>query len=204
MPYTEKMIKKLSNAIKKKQPKLLPCSVPSGITLSPQQKICDNIDLRIDSSGNWFYVNSPVLRTELTKLFSKHLVCDLEGQHWLITPTEVCRVDVDDAPFIAVELTLRNPGPGQLIEFRTNIDTLFTLSPDHPFKMELHPKSKEVRPYIYLTSCMKAKVTRAVYYELVNLGVDFKDGDNNLFGVWSSAHFFVLSVENSLASETER
>ena len=72
------------------------------------------------------------------------------------------------------------------------------------FKMELHPKSKEVRPYIYLTSCMKAKVTRAVYYELVNLGVDFKDGDNNLFGVWSSAHFFVLSVENSLASETER
>ena len=74
-------------------------------------------------------MNSPIFRTELTNLFSKHLVCDLKGQHWLITPSEVCRVEVDDAPFIAVELTLRNPGLKQLIEFRTNVDTLFVLGP---------------------------------------------------------------------------
>ena len=204
MLYKENMMKKLRDPIKKSQPHLLNYSSPSGISLSPKQRVCDTIDLRIDPSGNWFYMNSPIFRTELTNLLSKHLVCDLKGQHWLITPSEVCRVEVDDAPFIAVELTLRNPGLKQLIEFRTNVDTLFVLSPKHPFKMELHPKSRELRPYVYLTSYMKAKLTRTVYYELVNLGVDFKDGDNNLFGVWSSAHFFVLSVESSLASETER
>ena len=78
---------------------------PAGITPRLGQIVCGNIDMRIDNQGLWHYQGSPIGRIQLVKLFSTVLRRDNVGDHWLITPVEMCRIQVDDAAFMAVELT---------------------------------------------------------------------------------------------------
>ena len=47
-------------------------------------------------------------------------------------------------------------------------------------------KTKEPSPYILVRSNLEAKISRSVFYELVNLGSE--ESDN--FGVWSGGCFF--------------
>src|SRR5919206_5206532 len=64
---------------------------------------CGDLDLRIASDGTWFYLNSPIGRLALVKLFAS--VLKREGdKYFLVTPVEKCGITVDDAPFLAVEL----------------------------------------------------------------------------------------------------
>ena len=69
--------------------------------------LCDNLDMRIARDGTWFYHGSPIGRKPLVKLFASVLSRDQDGAYWLTTPVEKGRIDVDDAPFIAVALTAR-------------------------------------------------------------------------------------------------
>src|ERR1700752_1811926 len=81
---------------------------------------CGDLDMRIAADGTWFYLKTPIGRHALVKLFAS--VIKREGdKYFLVTPVEKCGIVVEDAPFLAVELTVSNcTEGGQLLHFRTN------------------------------------------------------------------------------------
>jgi len=171
---------------------------PAGYTPKPGQIVCGNIDMRIDSQGLWHYLGSPIGRIELVKLFSSVLQRDDNGDHWLITPAEICRIQVDDAAFMAVELDQVGDGREQNLTFRTNIDKTYTLSEAYPLRIEINPETQEPAPYITLDHGLEAKLSRPVFYHLVDLGIAETAEQDHIYGVWSAGVFFPMGdAENT-------
>ena len=76
--------------------------------------------IRIARDGTWFYRNSPIQRKELAKLFSTILRLEDDGCYWLKTPVEQGIIDVEDAPFTAVELVVSGTDLDMVLKFRNN------------------------------------------------------------------------------------
>jgi hypothetical protein len=167
---------------------------PVGFTPRPGQVVCNDIGMHIDSRGLWHYQGSPINRIELVKLFSTVLRRDENDDHWLITPAEMCKIDVIDAPFLAVELICTDTGTNQSIDFRTNIDQRFTLNEEHPLRIDIDQDTNAPAPYIALDHGLEAKLSRAVFYELVDLGKNEDINGEQIYGVWSSGHFFPIDA----------
>ncbi len=183
---------------------------PKGFTPRPGQVVCGDLDIRIDRGGVWHYRGSPIGRKELVRLFATVLHRDEDGDYWLVTPAEVGRLTVEDAPLIAVELALSGSGSKQIITLRTNVDTFVTVDEAHPIRVDIDPETKQPSPYLVMDGGIEARLTRAVYYELVSLGIEKKtagekkprggkSGAGNhdpevCFGVWSAGVFFQLGT----------
>jgi hypothetical protein len=166
-------------------------SGPPGVS-SPNQQFCGDIDMRIARDGTWFYHGSPIGRTQLIKLFSTVLKRDSIGDYWLETPVEKCRIQVEDAPFLAVEMMVEGSGVNQRLRFRTNVDDNVIAGSDNPIRVEIDPDSDEPSPYVLVRSGLEALIARAVFYDLVELaGEEERDGERQ-FGVWSDGVFFPL------------
>lgn len=163
----------------------------SAATLPPER----DLQLRIAGDGEWLYRGSPIRRLELVKLFASVLRREPDGSHWLVTPVERGRVEVDDAPFVAVELRRDGEGALQRLRLRTNLDEWLTLGPDHPLRLR-RPAGGAAEagpvPYVEVRAGLEARLARPVYYELVELGEEGPDGDRQGFGVWSDGTFFAL------------
>ena len=120
------------------------------------------------------------------------LTRDASGDYWLVTPAEMGRIDVEDAPFIAVELFAAGSSHNQILSVRTNVDEIVTIDKDHPVSVVTDPKSNEPSPYVKVREGIDARLSRSVYYELVDLGVEASCESAHMFGVWSSGCFFSL------------
>ncbi len=158
----------------------------------PDPVICGDLEMRIARDGTWFYHGSPIGRKPLVKLFASLLSRDEDGVYWLTTPVEKGRVEVDDAPFLAVEVTVVGEGRGQALRFRTNLDDEVTADDDHPLRVAFHPETGEPSPYVLVRSRLEALISRSVFYELVENGVEEVIANEALFGVWSAGSFFPL------------
>jgi uncharacterized protein len=153
---------------------------------------CGHFDIHIDRDGSWFYRGTPINRASLVKLFSTVLERDAEGVYWLITPAERGRVTVDDAPFLAVELERSGEGAAQELGFRTNLGDFVTADAVHPLRIATDPATDTPRPYILVRNRLEARLTRPVFYGLVDWGVEERVGEAIRFGVWSKGTFFPL------------
>ena len=149
---------------------------------------CGDIGMRIRGDGVWFYQGSPIGRLALVKLFASVLRKDADGRHYLVTPVEKVDVAVDDAPFLAVEMEVRRKGPEQTLIFRTNVDDVVACGPEHPLRFEEEVGTGGLKPYLHVRGRLDALITRAIYYDLVELSVE--EGDR--LGIWSGGHFFVM------------
>ena len=144
------------------------CPPPAGIALSDRQNLLGEIDLRITDDGTWIHMGRPIVRKKLVKLFSSVVRRDDRGDYWLITPAEAAKIIVDDAPFLAVEMTTANENGVSEIKFRTNVDTWVRADADHPIRVEIDGNSGEPRPYIQLADDgTEALITRSLFYDLV-------------------------------------
>ena len=160
----------------------------------PDERVfCGDLDIRIDRDGIWYYHGSPIPRKELVCLFASVLSRDEAGDYWLITPTEMGRIEVDDVPFLAVEMFAAGAGLEQVLSFRTNVDGIVTLDADHPLRLSVNPETGEPSPYVTVAPGMEALIARAVYYELVSLAIEEKVDGKAMFGVWSSGTFFAMA-----------
>ena len=151
---------------------------------------CGHFDIRIRRDGTWYYRGSEIKRKPLIKLFSSVLKRDSEGQFWLETPVEKGRIDVDDAPFLAVALEVTGEGASQTLTFYTNIDQIVTVDSEHPIRVETDPITEEPSPYVAVSGTIDALIARSIFYQLVDLAVSYKD--DKILGVWSSGLFFEL------------
>lgn len=153
---------------------------------------CGHFDITIARDGTWYYRGSPIRRLPLVRLFSTVLRREADGGFWLQTPAERGRITVEDAPFVAVELTRRGEGPQQELIFRTNIDDTVAADREHPLRVVTDLATGEPSPYILVRDGLEARINRPVFYELVELGREERVGDATLFGVWSKGTFFPL------------
>jgi hypothetical protein len=150
-----------------------------------------DLEMRIARDGTWFYRGSPIDRQSLVKLFASVLRREADGRYWLVTPAERASIDVEDVPFLAVEVTVEGEGRDQQLIFRTNLDEFVTAGPDNPLRVET-AASGEPAPYILVRDGLEARLARPVFYELVELGTEEPIGETTQFGVWSSGVFFRL------------
>ena len=158
---------------------------------------CGDLPFLIRRDGTWLYRGSPILRKELVCLFSGVLKREADGSFWLETPAERGRIEVEDAPFVAVELDWNGDDRQQILSFRTNVDQVITAGPDHPIRVAHDILTCEPTPYIRVrpgvgTPAVEARINRAVYYELVALAVPEWVGCRRMLGVWSCGKFFSL------------
>lgn len=163
----------------------------------PQE--CGPLGIRIKADGTWLYQGSPIGRIELVKLFATVLSCDEDGTYWMTTPAEHGTVEVDDAPFVAVEMALSGPpGPEQEICLRTNLDDWITLDQEHPLRVTINPETGEPGPYVMVRKGLEAKVGRAVFYQMVEAAVPAPTQESHdetaedVIGLWSKGLFFPL------------
>ncbi len=151
---------------------------------------CGDIGMRIRADGVWMYQNSPIGRLPLVKLFASVLRKDEDGKHYLVTPVEKIDVGVEDAPFLAVEMEVRGSGSSQALVFRTNVDDIVEAGPAHPLRFAVQERSEGLKPYVHVRGRLEALVTRALYYDLVELAVE---DEGQGLGLWSGGRFFPLS-----------
>jgi hypothetical protein len=155
---------------------------------------CGDIGMRIRSDGVWFYQGSPIGRKPLVKLFSRVLRKDADGKHYLVTPVEKVDVLVDDAPFLAVEMEVQGSGRDQALIFRTNVDDVVPCGRDHPLRFVPEPHSGGLKPYLLVRGRLEALVTRAVFYDLIELAVGTDGNPEDAAGIWSGGTFFSLTA----------
>jgi hypothetical protein len=153
---------------------------------------CGHFDIAIARDGTWYYRGSPIGRLALVRLFSTVLRREADGSFWLQTPAERGRITVEDAPFVAVELTRRGTGREQELIFRTNLDDTVAADAEHPLRVVNNPATHAPNPYIMVRDGLEARLNRPVFYELVELGREERVGDATLFGVWSKGAFFPI------------
>jgi uncharacterized protein len=153
---------------------------------------CGDLDMRIATDGTWFYLKTPIGRPALVKLFAS--VLKREGDHYfLVTPVEKCGIRVDDAPFLAVELNVERVDGGQVLNFRTNVDDRVACGPQHKLRFELEARTGGLKPYLHVRRDLWAKVTRALFFDLVELGEERDVDGTAMFGVTSGGEFFAMA-----------
>jgi hypothetical protein len=153
---------------------------------------CGNLDMRIAADGTWYYLKTPIGRPALVKLFAS--VLKREGDdYFLVTPVEKCGVQVEDAPFIAVELQVTQSDAGQVLRFRTNIDEWIVCGGGHELRFDPQPGTGGLKPYLHVRRGLWAKVTRPLFFDLVALGEEREIAGAAMFGVASMGVFFAMA-----------
>jgi hypothetical protein len=140
---------------------------------------CGDIGMKISRDGTWFYRGSPIGRLPMVKLFASILRKDPD-RHVLVTPVEMVSVEVEDAPFLAVEMEREAAGPhGPELVFRTNLDDETRAGPGRPIRFE-RSAADGIKP-------------RALFLDLVEIG-EIRDVEGRaMFGVSSGGAFFPMA-----------
>src|SRR3954451_17251846 len=158
---------------------------------------CGDLDMRIAADGTWYYLKTPIGRPALVKLFASVLKRE-DDKYFLVTPVEKCGITVDDAPFLAVEMRIEQNEQGRVLNFRTNVDDCVACGPEHRLRFEPEPDTGGLKPYLHVRRDLWAKVTRALFYDLVELGEERELAGENMFGIVSGGEFFAMAPADSL------
>ncbi|MCQ8241025.1 DUF1285 domain-containing protein [Rhizosaccharibacter radicis] len=164
--------------------------------LSPRD--CGRLPFLIQRDGTWLYRGSPIRRKPLVCLFGSVLRRDAAGLYRLETPVERGLIEVEDVPFVAVELDWTGCGRDQRLSFRTNIDQIICAGPDHALDVNWRcacSSGNGAVPYLTVRPGdgalpIQARVARSVYYELAALAVPGRHDGLDCMGVWSCNRFF--------------
>jgi uncharacterized protein len=136
-------------------------------------------EMRIAANGRWYHQGGEITRAAMVRAFSTLLRRDDDGSYWLVTPQEKLSIEVEDAPFLAVEMQSEGEGKARKIAFRLNSDDLVLAGPDHA--MELRPL-----PHLHVREGLWAKLARPVYYEMAELALE---EDHDPLGLFSNGQF---------------
>lgn len=153
---------------------------------------CGDIGLKILRDGTWLYQGSPIGRPALVKLFAGVLRKDGDGKTYLVTPAEKVDVEVEDAPFLAVEMEVQGGGSERRLIFRTNVDDVVACGAEHPLRFAEQQPGGGLKPYVHVRGRLEALLTRALLHDLVALAVEEVGEGKRAVGIWSGGVFFPL------------
>jgi uncharacterized protein len=147
---------------------------------------CGHSGMRIARDGTWYHQGSPIGRPAMVRLFSTILRREPDGRFVLVTPVEKLDIEVEDAPFVAVEVKAEGEGEATSLAFRLNTGEVVIAGPDHPLRFEPGPEGP--LPYLQVRDGLDALVARPVYYELAEIALAGGDPP----GLWSGGTFFPM------------
>ena len=117
---------------------------------------------------------------------------------WLETPAERGRIEVEDAPFTAVELDWTGNGRQQVLSFRTNVDQVVTADAEHPIRVAHDILTCDPTPYLRdpvraraSSPSRRGSIARSIT-SWWRSGFPQWVGCRRMLGVWSSGVFFPL------------
>ncbi|ABI38671.1 protein of unknown function DUF1285 [Shewanella sp. MR-4] len=131
----------------------------SNEVLTRPTELCSEVPLfHIQLSGEWLYQGSP-LPTKFAKLFAS-ILHDIDGEHFLITPVEKVRLEVEDAPLVIVDYLKNETAPGFML--KTSIGTEHHIADFNRLRLT------DFGIYLPLERGLWGKLSRACYYNFVN------------------------------------
>lgn len=145
--------------------------------------------MRIARDGCWYHEGDPIIRPNMVRLFSTILRREADGSHVLVTPAEKLSIQVEDAPFVAVEVKSTGDGRSRCLAFRLNTGDLVVAGPEH--RLRFSEREGEPAPYLAVRGGMEALVGRAPYYELAEMAI--AEAAQPL-GLWSDGVFFEMDA----------
>ncbi len=127
-----------------------------------------DLDMRIARDGTWFYEGTPINRPPLVRLFAS--ILKREGDdYFLVTPVEKWAIDVEDAPFIALDFEIEEAEAGPILVFETNVGDLVRAGADNGILVKADPSTDEPSPYIHVRRNLHALIDRKSFYRLADL-----------------------------------
>jgi hypothetical protein len=153
-----------------------------------QPERCGHSDMQIARDGTWYHEGAPIRRPAMIRLFATVLRREPDGSFVLVTPVEKLTIDVEDAPFIAVEVKSEGEGSCRRLAFRLNTDE-FVLA-DDAHRLRIFEGEDGPHPYLHVRAGLEARIARPVYYELADLAI--AEG-NEPIGLWSAGAFLALA-----------
>jgi len=156
---------------------------------------CGEMDLQIKSNGSWWYMGSEITRKRLVKLFSR-VIKKEKNEYFLVTPVEKLRIEVEDFPFIANWLDVVED-PKQLhpwLSLKTNVGDQIKLDKNSPLIVETNEKGIPT-PKIKVRANLFAKLSRSVFYELVEMSESWDNNGKLHSRVFSGTDWFDLGSQ---------
>jgi hypothetical protein len=117
-----------------------------------------------------------------------------------VTPAEKVDVEVEDAPFLAVDMRVEGADRQQQLAFRTNVDDVVVCGAEHPLRFAEQQPGGGLKPYVLVRGRLEALLTRALVHDLVALAVEQSAGHRRIPGVWSGGVFFPLQAAEGLSA----
>ena len=161
---------------------------------------CGDLNMEIKRDGTWLYEGTPIKRPGMVKLFSSILKLE-DGKYFLVTPVEKVGIRVEDAPFVAVDMTAEGEGETQALLFTTNVGDVITAGPDHPIRVARDPVDGEPSPYVMVRRGLEALLDRKSFYRAVDLGAHHVHAGESWFGLWSRGVFFPMIPSAELTED---
>ena len=149
---------------------------------------CGAIPMRIAADGSWHYHGTPIRRERMVRLFASVLRREPDGAFVLVTPVEKVSIEVEDAPFQAVEMVREGEGEDATLVIRTNVGDVVRAGPDHPLRFRIEAENDGLVPYVRVRGGLEARLTRALAMEL---GEEIAQKDGR-YGVFSGGAFFAF------------
>lgn len=159
---------------------------------------CGDLDMEIRADGTWFYMGTPIGRQPLVRLFSTVLRKDEDGKTYLVTPVEKVGIHIHDAPFLAVEMNVSEQDGEQVLTFRTNVGDVVEAGSEHPLRFVIAGENNELKPYLLVRGRLEALVSRAVMYDLVELGETIDIDGVEMFAIRSGGNVFPVMPASEL------
>jgi hypothetical protein len=148
--------------------------VPPLDQWSPQET--GDSEMRITADGKWFHQGGEIRRPAMVRAFSSLLMCDADGQHWLVTPFQRLSIIVEDAAFIATDMQEKRDEAGRpALTFRLNSHDMVICGPEHPLRVA---GTADV-PAFYLSvrHGTEARLNRSTYGQLIDYALAKGESD---------------------------
>ena len=151
---------------------------------APQQE--GDSRMRIAADGTWFHDGSPITRGGMVRAFSGLLTRDEAGRHWLVTPFEKLAIEVEDACFIATDVSERD----EALAFRLNTDELVVAGPDNPIRVA--GTSDEPAAYVMVRRGCEARLNRSTWAQIAEIAIAQGSSEDGGWMVSSQGETFPL------------
>ncbi len=123
------------------------------------------IDILINSKGEWYHEGGYFKRQDLARMFASILRKDGDN-YFLVTPAEKLKIRVEDVPF---SIVLMSEEKG-VLSFITSLGDEVIMSTEHPMEF------RELIPYVMIRNNLWAKLNQSTYYELINSAQETAEG----------------------------
>jgi uncharacterized protein len=147
-------------------------------------------DMRIARDGSWFHQGGLITRETMVRLFASILRREADGSYVLVTPVEKLTIDVEDAPFVAVEVKSEGTMNKRTLAFRLNTGDIVVAGPDHPIRMA--ERNDAPAPYLTVRGGMEALIARNPFYDLAEMALAECAAP---VGLWSNGQYFALEPQ---------